>query len=205
MIYKEDSRMQYLDKIKAYLMKRGLKKNVNDLIIILICGLIIVILANFFSPSTKKPAGYIEVATNKEDVPTVSMNYEDRVKQELTDILGQIEGAGKVKVMIYFESGSESIPAYNENDSVKVTEETDGDGGKRLTNENNNSATVVTTNEGQGNKPFIVKEIKPRISGVIVIAEGAGNPDVKYKLYEAVKTVFNLQQYRVNIYSMGKK
>jgi stage III sporulation protein AG len=103
------------------------------------------------------------------------------------------------------ESGSEAIPAYSQNNSNKITEENDSNGGKRITNENTNSNTIVTTNEGGINKPFIVKEVKPKISGVIVISEGASNPDVKYKLYEAVKTVFNLQQYKINIYPRQKK
>jgi len=193
-----------IEKLKDYIVKRGFKKNAQDLTIVFAIGLIIVITFNFFTPS-QRSGGYIEVKTNNEQVKEVNLSYEEKVKQELTDVLSQIDGVGKVKVMVYFDSGSEVIPAYNENNSTKVTEENDGGGGKRVTNENTNSNMVVTTNEGSGNRPFIVKELKPKISGVIVIAEGAGNPDVKYRLYEAVKTVFNLQQYKINIYSMQKK
>jgi stage III sporulation protein AG len=142
-----------------------------------------------------------------DDLPleSYSNNYEDKVKQELEKVLGEIQGVGNVSVMIHFDSGNEYIPAFNQNNSTKVTEESDNDGGKRLTKEDDNSTSIVTTNESGNNKPFIVKELKPKISGVIVIAEGAENPDVKYRLYEAVKTVFGIEQYKVNIYPMGKK
>jgi stage III sporulation protein AG len=106
--------------------------------------------------------------------------------------------------MISFESGSESVPAFNSNNSKKVTEENDSSGGKRTTNENTVSTDVVTSNEAGGSKPFITKEMKPVISGVIVIAEGAANPDVKYELYEAVKTVFNISQLKVKVLPMEK-
>lgn len=200
--------MNYYNKLKEYLVSRGNKKNMQNLVIIFIIGLIIVIAANFFfSPENSTP-GYVEVKAVNSQEKSVSSpstsSYEERLKQELVDVLSQIEGSGKVKAMIYFESGSESVPAFNYNDSTKVTEENDGNGGKRVTNEDTNSTSVVTTNEGGGSKPFILKEVNPKISGVIVIAEGAGNPDVKYRLYEAVKTVFNIEQYKVNIYPMQK-
>lgn len=196
--------MNYYEKLKNHIIKRGNKKNIQDLTSLLIIGLIIVLTFNFFMPPTSTSPGYIEVKQNKEEVKTAAVGYEEKMKQELTDVLTQIDGAGKVKVMLYFESGTEAIPAYSQSVSSKVTEENDGNGGKRVTNENNNSNTIVTTSENNGSKPFILKELKPRISGVIVIAEGASNPDVKYKLYEAVKTVFNLQQYKINIYPMQK-
>lgn len=202
--------MGYFDKVKKFIQSRGNKKNINDLIIILIIGLIIVIVANFFiSPENVSP-GYVEVnSNNNEEKAGVNTampagGYEENLKQELTNTLTQIDGAGRVKVMIYFETGSESVPAFNQTDSTKVTEENDGSGGKRLTNEKNSTVTVVDVNEGGGSKPFILKEVKPKITGIIVIAEGADDPNVKYKLYEAVKTVFSIEQYKVNIYPMEK-
>jgi len=196
--------MNYYEKLKNFIINRGNKKNIQDLTSLFIIGLIIVLTFNFFREPTNTSPGYIEVNTNKEEIKTVATSYEEKMNQELTDVLSNIEGAGKVKVMIYFESGTESVPAYSQSTSNRVTEENDGNGGKRITNENNNSNTIVTTNEGSGSRPFIIKELKPKISGVIVVAEGASNPDVKYKLYEAVKTVFNLEQYKINIYPMQK-
>lgn len=197
--------MDWYNKVKNFLTNRGMKKNMQDLIYIFIIGLIIVIAASFFAtPQSKKTAGYIDSGTVNNTNNTANLSYGDKMKAELTDVLGKIEGAGKVSVMITFEGSDEVIPAYSQNNSTKVTEENDGSGGKRVTNENTSSTTVVTTNEGGNTKPFITKEVNPKISGIIVIAEGAGNPDVKYKLYEAVKTVFNLQQYKVNIYAMEK-
>lgn len=197
--------MEYYNKIKNYLLNRGSKKNIQNLIIIFIIGLIIILAANFFMSSGTPPGGYVEINTNSDELKNISpVGYEEKLKQELIDVLSEIEGVGSVKVMIYFDSSSETIPAYNQNDSIKVTEENDGNGGKRVTNENNNNTSVVTTSEGGGNKPFVIKEIKPKIAGVIVISEGANNPEVKYKLFQAVKTVFNIEQYKVNIYPMKK-
>lgn len=194
--------MEYFDKLKDYFSKRGKKKNIQDLISLFLIGLIIVIASSFFSTKQGKSTGSGTVNTANSGSSGTTLSYEDQMKQELKSVLTQIKGAGKVDVMIYFDSGDEEIPAFSQNNSTKVTEENDGTGGKRVINENTSSTTVVTTTDGGGTKPFVEKELKPKISGVIVIAEGAGNPDVKYKLYEAVKTVFGIEQYRVNIYPM---
>lgn len=199
--------MNYFEKLKDYFIKRGSKKNINDLVAFFIVGLIIVIAYSFFMTPDKRSPGYIEVKEDKSNIKEIKETiggYEEKLERELTEVLSQIDGAGKVRAMIYFDTGSEAIPAYSQNNSNKVTEESDGNGGKRVTNENTNSNTIVMTNEGGINRPYVLKEMKPKISGVIVVAEGAGNPEVKYKLYEAVKTVFSLQQYKINIYTMQK-
>lgn len=205
---KGGGKMNLIEKLKNYFISRGSKKNIYDLASIFIIGLIIVMAYSFFTEPGRRSPGYIEVKeTNEENtsVNKVVLGYEEQVEQELTDVLSQISGAGKVKVMIHFESGTEVITAYSQNNSNKITEENDGGGGKRITNESTNSNNIVMANEGGNNKPFVLKELKPKISGVIVISEGANNPDVKYKLYEAVKTVFSLPQYKINIYPMEKQ
>jgi len=197
--------MNIFEKLKDVVLKRDSKKNFQDLTILFIIGLIIVIVFNFFSPQTNRIPGYVEVSEQpKQEGKKLNLSYEEKMEQELTSVLKKIHGVGEVEVMITFESGDEYVPAYNHNYSTKVTEESDSGGGKRVTNENNNSNTVVTSSEGGTTKPFVVKKMNPKVLGIIVVAEGAENPDVKYQLYEAVKTVFNLEQYRVNIYPMEK-
>lgn len=193
------------DKLKEYFLKRGNKKNTQDLVVILIVGLMIMLVYSFFNTDKPRSSGYVEVTPAAEKtVSNAPISYEDKLESELTDVLEQIHGAGKVKVMIYFDSSSEIVPAFSENDTNRLIEESGSDGGKSVTNESSTSNTIVTTNEGSTNKPLILKEVKPKINGIIVIAEGASDPNVKYKLYEAVRTVFNIEQYRVNIYAMEK-
>ncbi|MDI6618149.1 MAG: stage III sporulation protein AG [Clostridiales bacterium] len=195
--------MEYFNKLKEYILKRGMKKNIQDLTVFFLIGLILIFAANILVSNNKsvndKKAEAALAVQNK------SPSYKDELEEELTGILNNIQGAGNVKVMIYLETGTESVPAYNSNNTKKVTEETDGNGGKRITNEDDSQTTIVTTNDNGVNKPYIIKEVNPKISGVIVTAEGANDPNVKYRLYEAVKTVFNIEEYKINIYPMKKK
>ena len=110
----------------------------------------------------------------------------------------QIKNVGEVDVMITYESSTEVIPASNITESNQVTEEKDAQGGTRTTVQEDMSKNVVTSG---GNQDLIViKEIKPQIRGVMVVAKGAGDIRVKTELVEAVKTIFQIPGYRVMVY-----
>ena len=83
-----------------------------------------------------------------------------------------------------------------------LTEETDTQGGKRVNNQNNdNSKVVMTQNDGK-NEPFILTTYKPKIIGMVIVAEGAENSKTKYEIEQAVSKLYNLSLDKVNVYSM---
>ncbi len=126
---------------------------------------------------------------------------EELVESRLKRILEEIRGAGEVQVMITFEVGGEIIPAINTVESKDTTEEKDSNGGSRVVNSESLTTNTVITSEHGGNRPLVLKEIKPQVKGVIVVAEGAEDIMVKSNLYEAVKTVLQVPGHRVQVYS----
>lgn len=151
----------------------------------------------------KQKESDVEVSANTEAFPG-GRDYEDKLKKELSDTLIQVKGVGKVSVMIYFEGSSESIPAVNSNDTNKKTEESDKEGGNRTITESSKSSTVVTTGDSGSNKALIVKELRPKIGGVMIVAEGAENSSVKEEVTNAVKTLLALPANKVSVSSMKK-
>ena len=61
----------------------------------------------------------------------------------------------------------------------------------------------MTSADGK-NEPFIIKVNKPRITGVVVVAEGAENSKIKYEIEQAVSKLYNLSLDKVNVYTMKK-
>ncbi|NRT27372.1 stage III sporulation protein AG [Clostridium beijerinckii] len=115
-----------------------------------------------------------------------------------------MNGVGDVEVMMSFENGGEKVPAYDKNNQKSTTEENDTEGGKRVTNQDTDaSKTVMTTSDGN-NEPFILKTYKPKITGIIILAEGADNSKIKYGIEQAVSKLYNLSLDKVNVYSMKK-
>ena len=133
-----------------------------------------------------------------------SDDYEEKQKVDLINILKKMDGVGDVDVMITFENGEEKVPAYDKTQQKSTTEENDTQGGKRVNNQNNdNSKVVMTQNDGK-NEPFILTTYKPKIIGIVIVAEGAENSKIKYEIEQAVAKLYNLSLDKVNVYSMKK-
>lgn len=194
--------------INKYVKDNSSKKLMWNFVILALVGILIILIGNITNTlkqgsNKKNDKSLVEVSTNA--VPNaLSSNYEEKVKKELQEILGLISGVGKVSIMVNFEGGGENVVAVNMNDNDKRTEEKDTQGGTRTISENTQNTTVVLINEGSGSKPFVLKQLNPNVSGVIVIAEGAESSVVKERLLSAVKTLFDLPVHKVVVLPMKR-
>jgi len=187
------------EKIKDYINSKGYKKVIyNFLVLIIICIIALITWDTF----TEKPLINSLESQVKGDTSNGEENwreaYTDDLETQLENILCQIKGVGAVDVMITYESSTEVVPASNTTKSSQVTEERDSQGGTRTTTQEDLSENIVTTNSN--NDLVVIKEIRPQIRGVVVVAEGAGNIIIKTELIEAVRTVFQVPAYRVMVY-----
>lgn len=174
----------------------------------LILGLLLLILLymsiSFFGGGSSKVIASKTTDDTKLPVETNLKNYEDEQKIELKTILKQVQGIGNVEVMISFDSGETKVPAMDSNTQSSTTEETDKEGGKRLTTQKTDSDKVVmNTSNGEG-EPLIVKTYKPKITGVMIVAEGAEDSKLKYNIANAVSTLYGIGLDKVNVYPMKK-
>jgi len=119
--------------------------------------------------------------------------YAKEQEARLEKALSQISGCGKVKVMITYSSGFEIVPAF----STDKTENKQDSGSGYTAN-----ITERTTLVMSGGKPLILKEIEPQVKGVVVIAQGAGNYNVKINLYKAVAALLKIDNSNIEIFTM---
>lgn len=198
--------------------QRMLKDNkFRNILVLCLTAVFLLIALNVFQDSssfgkklnslTSKKGGSEPTATAVEagdKKPITETEYEDQQKKDLINILKKMNGVGDVDVMIHFENGEKKVPAYDNSAQKSTTEETDNQGGKRVNNQNtDNSKVVMTTKDGK-NEPFILTTIKPRIVGIVVVAEGAQDSKIKYEIEQAVSKLYNLSLDKVNVYSMKK-
>ena len=199
------------DDVKDFFAKNGKLKN---LIVICLILVFILIAMNVVGSSSMLNSKITSISDNNmkteqnndksnEDVMT-SDEYEAKQKTDLINILKKMNGVGDVDVMITFENGEEKVPAYDKTEQKATTEETDTQGGKRVNNQNNDNSKVVMTQNNGKNEPFILKTYKPKIVGIVIVAEGAENSKTKYEIEQAVSKLYNLSLDKVNVYSMKK-
>ena len=200
------------DKIIKEIKKILAQKQLKNLIAVCIVLGFALIAMNVLLPSSKALSNYKVssgvTAENTEDTSIIKetdeKNYEQQQKTDLKNILKKMNGVGDVEVMMSFENGEQKVPAYDKNSQKSTTEETDNQGGKRVNNQNTDGESIVMTTADGNNEPFILTTYKPRIIGVIILAEGASNSKTKYEIEQAVSKLYNLSLDKVNVYSMKK-
>ncbi len=189
--------MKIIDEIKEWW--RGQKeKSGRRWGILLIIGLLLAVIV---WPTRKNKNGESESSRKQDSGDTVqgaeNLTYEEQLEEKLETILSSVKGAGKVKVMITLESSSELVLQTDEGGSSEEIHEEDSAGGTRDSSQSN--YTKDTVKAGSGDEPFVIKEINPKVSGVLVIAEGAGSAFVKNEIYEALEALFNLPVHKIKV------
>ena len=174
----------------------------NILAVLLVIGFILIAIT-ILAPGLLNGKTEVLTEENNTKVNTTVSTYEDKQKIELTNILRKIDGVGEVDVMINFESGEEKVAAYDSTNQTTKTEETDTNGGKRVSDQQNDTTKVVMSSESGGNSPVILKTYKPKVIGVVITAEGAESSKVRYDIEKAVSSLYGISVEKVNVYPMG--
>lgn len=180
-------------------------KKIESLIIyIIIFSVTLIAVKNIFSSNkhininTNENKSRIEetqlVYSDKtEDVVDVKHEFENSLKR----ILSNLEGVGKVEVMVTYSETQKTVPIYNENEKTNKTEETDSSGGTRKIESRDISKEVIS-NENIA----LEKIVMPKIEGAIIIAEGAKNSTVKNNIISAVEAVSGLRSHKIQVFEM---
>ncbi|SFC41610.1 stage III sporulation protein AG [Bacillus sp. OV322] len=130
-------------------------------------------------------------------------NYEKNLQNELKDALESIAGVEDVKVIVYADSSERKVFERNKTTQKQVTDETDKEGGKRTVEDTSVDDQLVIIKGGEKEGPIVSETQKPKISGVLVVAKGAENMQVKKWIIEAVTRSLDVPSYRVSV--MPKK
>lgn len=154
-----------MEKLKSIL---PLLKKYRYALLVLAVGLVLMML----------PSGNAE----KETVTQTVTVQEPDLSQTLSQILSQIEGAGKVSVLLTPASGQETL--YQ-------------------TNENGEASDTVIISDSSRNESGLVRQVNPpRYLGAIVICQGGDQPTVRLAIVDAVSKVTGLGADRISVLKM---
>ncbi len=176
--------MSVFDKEKLYLIFEKLKKDKKAFLIILLglSGMLLISLSELMPEKTDDI---------KKSSKNIVVDYNVHERQELERIIGLIEGAGKVSVMITYEGTSESIYA-SDISSQK--------------NESNSSTDTehIILDKGNIEDGLLLKEIYPKVTGVAVVCEGGGSAAVKNEITMMIKALYNLSSNSICVSEMNR-
>ena len=201
------------EKIKALVLKKGEKNNkktIENLVIFIVILIITIIAINIIWKDDKNKGSSEYKDESKISSNTVSKNFKevdnnaDNIEEKLENILSQIEGVGKVKVLITYSKTSQIVPLYNEDNQATLTEETDKEGGTRKITEKKEKKDIIYQ-ESSGSKMPITQSItSPKIEGAVITAQGAENPNIKTNIIQAVEAVTGIATHKIQVFEMKK-
>ncbi|NLP14787.1 MAG: stage III sporulation protein AG [Clostridium sp.] len=193
-----------IERIKCMFEKENSSKWGENLVIIIIIGVIIIIAggALFDNNDTKKNAGNEgQKPNNTQEVVSVGASGEKLdVEKEIEEILSKINGVGRVNVMITYESGKEIVPYADVKKNDNNTDEKDSAGGTRKSYQSSYESNLVYEEGGSGvKKPIVVKELMPKVQGVLVVAQGVNEPTVKENIVNSVRVLLNVPIHKIQV------
>lgn len=154
-------------------------KSNKKLQFILIIALIIVIVLIFIS-------GVFTTGTNTTKAQaTIIDSYVDSLETRLSNTLSKVEGAGNVSVVITVESGMQTEIAMKSTiiENEKGVEKTE---------------TPILVN----GKPVVLRELYPKVVGVLIVAQGANKISVLIKIQEATISLLDIKLSQIEILTM---
>ncbi|MCT4598087.1 MAG: stage III sporulation protein AG [Vallitalea sp.] len=179
------------------------KKRINLYIIIFLIGvLLLMIPKTFMKPHNNKAVDNKIIAPNTYKASN-PQTYEEKLEKRLEKEFAQIDGVGKIEVIIMLKTSGEIVINKDVPNSNSETDEVDAQGGKRLiTQTEQQESTVLINNSDGSTKPIILKELEPQISGVVIIAEGGGDIVVKNNLINAAKVLLDVPVHKIEVMKM---
>lgn len=180
-----------VDKVKDSLKKTFFKdKGVRLTVIIGLCGIVLIYLSGLFEGDKND-----KTQTPEKTAVNSAVNYEQKLEESLARIVMAITGEESPEVLVTLESGGETV--YAEDETTASQSEND------FTTAERETVHVILKSSDGGQHALTVMEIQPKVKGVVIVSSCAGNPVIREKLTEAVKTALDISSARVCITDTG--
>lgn len=139
-------------------------------ILIFLVGIVLLLL-----PSGKKSAGNPASAAAPAAAETTAAQEAQEAETRLAALLSQIDGAGQVKVLLSYQCSAETEYAADDGETVIVS-------------------------AGSGTQTAVErKTIYPQYLGAVVVCEGAGSPQVRLDVLQAVAQFTGLSTDKISV------
>ncbi len=155
---------------------------------------------DFSPPRDQDPQQEVFLGGGDDKGVSTFADIESEFESRLKGMLEKIVGVGTVDVLVTVDSTEETVVQLNEKQMQTITDETDRNGAKRHITDISKDGQVVLYEVSSGTQsPIVVKKIKPRIRGVMIVAKGAESAAVKKLIAEAVSGGLDVPIHRISV------
>lgn len=155
----------------------GTIKKYKYAVLILVIGLFLMAIP---SNKSKEPATTVTTVTQEDT----------EIDEQIEELLMQINGAGKVHVMLTVRSGAKTI--YETNNVHSSSGE----------NTSTNNNVIIVTDSNRNQNGLIQQIISPTYQGAVIVCEGADDANVRLAIVEAVSDLTGLGANQISVLKM---
>lgn len=215
-----------MDQISKFWLKLtgGKKLRKDQLLIIILVGVLFCVIAvpvkdnkssgssiqSGLSDSTHAVVGEsisdLKEMGNEEPGMEYDISYGDYWEMKLENSLSSLDGAGKVEVLITLKESEERILAKDIPSVSSSTIEKDAQGGTRTVLEDKQEeSTIYTVNSSGREVPYVSKIVQPVVEGVVVLAQGGDDAEVRQNIIETIQVLFGIDANKIRVVKMKSK
>lgn len=171
--------------------RQGLDKNtkIKIYVVALILCLAVVVLTSLSTFSSTKDETSPETFDTQSDC--------SQLNDQLAALIGKINGAGRVKVMITFDASDENVYARDTDEEFENNENSPVE--QRIKSE------YIIIKGSDGEEGLKIKNVYPTVRGVAVVCDGANDPNVKGQIVSVVSALFDINSTRISVAEMAKQ
>lgn len=139
----------------------------------------------------------VDFSPDKNDKPICSTDsdYENELEEKLCSLVSNINGAGRVKVMLTFESTGESVFACDSEENVENK-------GKESGNRKIKNEYIILKNNGD-ETGLQIKDVYPKVRGAAIVCDGAADPIIKGQIISVVSALFDINSTDISVAEMA--
>ena len=200
-----------MEKLQNVLEEKRIQKwfQKDNLIILVLAGVLLLVIN---LPTEKKQAESNKNATEAGTMVSVTeerrfgdlYEYTEYLEEKLETILVNMKGVGRVKVMLTLETSEEQVVEKDEPITRDNTTETDTQGGNRNIYKMDSGQETVFMKQGNDEIPYVSKTVLPKISGVLIIAQGAGTGNNSKNISEIAQALFGVDAHKIKVVPMAQ-
>lgn len=147
-------------------------------IIICLAGIVLIALSANDMKQGKNDTKVSDKTVTHELQYTEEEQYTEKLEKQLKNILSGVSGVGRIEVMITLKCSTEKVA---------------------LTDSTEDAYETVYESEGNNKTPYIIKELEPEISGVLIVCEGGDNDTLKKEITSAAEVLFSIPSHRIKV------
>lgn len=129
-------------------------------------------------------------ADDLQQVETVATEEKVDMSQQLKNILAQIEGVGRVEVLLTVKTGETTV--YQSDEDISTSE----------SSSTIRTETVIITGSDRQQQALVSQILSPEYLGAVIVCQGAGDAKVCLAVVEAVSKATGLGTDKITVLKM---